>query len=79
MVNNFTYLRSVVSSDGEILEDIWCRLANALRIFGCSRLSFFANGALSVGTRRAFYLVTVLTVLLHGHKHRSLGLPMQNV
>ena len=63
MVNNFTYLRSVVSSDGKILEDIWCRLANALRVFSCLRLSFFANGALSVGTRRAFYLATVLTTV----------------
>ena len=30
MVNNFTYLGSVVSSDGEILEGIQCRLAKAL-------------------------------------------------
>ena len=30
MVNNFTYLGSVVSYDGEILEDVECRLAKAL-------------------------------------------------
>ena len=51
MVNNFTYLGLVVSSDGEILEDIHCRLAKASRVFGCLRHSVFANDALSVGTR----------------------------
>ena len=51
MVNNFTYLGSVVSSDSEILKDIWYRLAKALQVFGCSRLAIFAKGALSVGTR----------------------------
>ena len=50
MVNNFTYLGSVVSSDGEILEGIQCRLAKALQVFGCLRLSIFANGAPSMGT-----------------------------
>ena len=50
MVNNFTYLGSVVLCDCEILEDIKCRLAKALQVFGYLRCSFFANGALSVGT-----------------------------
>ena len=51
MVDNFTYLGSVVSSDIEIFEDIQCRLVKASQDFGCLRLSMFANDALSVGTR----------------------------
>ena len=61
-----TYLDSVVSSDGEILEDIWYRLAKASWVFGSLRLSIFANGALWVGTRWAVYQTTVLAVLLYG-------------
>ena len=49
MGNNFIYLGSVVSSDSEILEGIRCRLTKALRVFGCLRLSIFANGDLSMG------------------------------
>ena len=33
IMNNFTYLGLVVSSDGEILKDIRCRLAKALQAF----------------------------------------------
>ena len=33
MMNNFTYLGLVISSDGEILKDIGCRLAKALQVF----------------------------------------------
>ena len=39
MVNNFTYLGSVVSDDGDISEDIKCRLTKASCVFGCLRLS----------------------------------------
>ena len=56
----------VMSSDGEILEDIHCRLAKASQVFGCLQHSVFANNALSVGTRRAVYEATVLAVLLYG-------------
>ena len=42
-VDNFTYLGSVVCSDGEILEDIKCRLAKASCVFGCLRRPIFAN------------------------------------
>ena len=75
MVNNFTYLGSVVSSDGEILEDIRCRLAKASRVFGCLQHSVFANDALSVGTRRAVYEATVLAVLLYGAETWTLMAP----
>ena len=52
MVNNFTYLDSVVFCDSEILEDIKCKLAKASQAFGYLRCSIFANynGPLSVET-----------------------------
>ena len=75
MVNKFTYLGSVVSNDGDFFEDIKCRLAKASRVFGCLRLSIFANSNLSLGTKRAVYQTTVLAVLLYGAETWTLKAP----
>ena len=35
MVEHFSYLGSVVSRDGDVTEDVKCRIARASRAFGC--------------------------------------------
>ena len=66
MVERFTYLGSVVSSDCDILEDVKCRIARASRVFGCLRCPIFDNSTLSIATKQAVYQATVLAVLLYG-------------
>ena len=75
IVKNFTYLGSVVSNDGDISEDIKRRLAKASHVFGCLRLSIFANSNVSLGTKRAVYQATVLAVLLYGAETWTLKAP----
>ena len=65
MVERFTYLGSVVSSDCDILEDVKCRIARASQVFGCLRCPIFGNSALSIATKQAVYQATVLAVLLY--------------
>ena len=65
VVDSFTYLGSVLSSDGEVMEDIKCRIAKASRAFGCLRMAVFDNKALSIKTKRAVYECVVLAVLLY--------------
>ena len=66
MVECFTYLGSVVSSDCDILEDMKCRIARASRVFGCLRCPIFGNSTLLIATKQAVYQATVLAVLLYG-------------
>ena len=63
----FTYLGSVLSSDGEVMEDVKCRIAKASRAFGCLRASIFNNLNLSVPTKRGVYRATVMSVLMYRH------------
>jgi len=65
-VDSFIYQGSVISSDGEISEDIKCRIAKASCVFGCLRHSIFANVSLSLPTKRVVYQTTILAVLLYG-------------
>ena len=60
------YLGSVVSSDGEISENIKCRLAKSSHVFGYLRHRIFAIVCLSLRTKRMVYQATVLAVLLYG-------------
>ena len=39
MVNGFTYLGSTITVDGEIREEVKCRIGRAARAFGCLRQS----------------------------------------
>ena len=47
MVKDFTYLGSVLSRDGDDMEDVKCRIAKASRAFGCLRGPIFNNPILS--------------------------------
>ena len=66
MVNNFTYLGSNVRVDGEIRDEVKCRIAKAAKVFGCLQRSIFQNRRLSTETKRKVYRATVLSVLLYG-------------
>ena len=66
MVEHFTYLGSVVSKDGDVMEDVKCRIAKASKVFGCLRGPIFNNPILSIATKRAVYKSTVLAVLMYG-------------
>ena len=51
VVPHFTYLGSVLSSDGDVMEDVKNRIARASRAFGCLRVPIFSNPILSVSTK----------------------------
>ena len=55
IVDHFFYLGSNMSSDGEIMVKIDCRIAKASRAFGCLRRPIFQNRNLSVVTKRQVY------------------------
>ena len=64
MVEQFTY--SVMSRDGDVMEDLKARIAKASRVFGCLRNPIFRNPILSIPTKRTVYKATVFRVLLYG-------------
>ena len=64
MVEHFTYLGSILSSNGDVMEDVKGRIAKASRVFGCLGYAVFSNPTLSISTKRAVYWATVLAVLL---------------
>ena len=66
MVDRFAYLGSVMSRDGDVMEDVKCRIAKASRAFGALRGSIFNNPILSIPTKRVVYKATVLAVLIYG-------------
>ena len=66
MVDHFTYLGSTLSRDGDVMEDVKCRIVKASRAFGCLRGSVFNNPILSLTTKRMVYRAIVLSVLLYG-------------
>ena len=65
MVDHFTYLGSTLSRDGDVMEDVKCRIVKASRAFGCLRGSVFNNPFLSLATKKMVYRATVLSVLLY--------------
>ena len=62
-VQDFTYLTTNMSRDGEISSEMTRRIARA---FGCLRVPVFKNKDLSLATKRAVYRAVVLAVLLYG-------------
>ena len=66
VVEHFTYLGSVLSSSGDVREDVKSRIAKASRVFGSLRDAVFNNPILSIPTKRTVYKATVLAVLLYG-------------
>ncbi|XP_062514412.1 uncharacterized protein LOC134190016 [Corticium candelabrum] len=75
IVDHFSYLGSYISSDGEIMVEIDCRITKASQAFGCLRRPIFQNRNLSVATKRQVYRVVVLSVLLYGAETWTLKAP----
>jgi len=66
LVEQFQYLGSIISSDGELYAELSGRLAKAAKMFGSLRQSIFVNKSLSVKTRQCVYRSTVVATLLYG-------------
>ena len=65
-VEEFTYLGSSITSDGEVHSDVVARLGKASRAFGCLRSAVFKNQQLSTKIKREVYRAVVLSTLLYG-------------
>jgi len=65
-VDNFTYLGSNITNDGEIVSEVGARLGKAARAFGCLRSAIFDNKSLSVEIKRGVYQAVVMSTLLYG-------------
>ena len=66
MGNEFTYLGSCVTSDGDLNREERCRIAKAARVFGCLKVPIFQSNHLSIETNRNVYQAVVLATLLYG-------------
>ena len=66
LVEQFQYLGSISSNDGELYAELSGRLVKAAKMFGSLRQSIFANKSLSVEARRCVYFSTVVATLLYG-------------
>ena len=66
IVQDFTYLGSMITTDGEVGKDVRSRISKASRAFGCLQRSVFQNRHLSTDTKRTVYRAAVLSVLLYG-------------
>ena len=66
VVQDFTYLGSNITDDGEVGSEVGTRIAKAARAFGCLKKAVFQNPHLSTATRRKVYQATVMSVLLYG-------------
>ena len=66
IVQDFTYLGSSITSDGEVQNEVKIRISKAARAFGCLQKSIFQERRLSVETKRRVYEAAVLSVLLYG-------------
>ena len=66
MVHDFTYLESNITVDGEIKDEVKCRIGKAAKAFGCLQRSIFQNRSFSTETKQRVYRATVLSVLLYG-------------
>ena len=66
MVNDFTYLGSTITRDGEVNQDVKLRIGKAARAFGCLQKAVFQNKRFSVETKRRVYKAAVMSVLLYG-------------
>ena len=75
MVQEFTYLGSKLSFDGEITPEINCCLARASKAFGCLREPVFLNRTLFTDTKRAVYKAVVVSILLYGAETWTLKAP----
>eukprot|EP00117_Sycon_ciliatum_P042213 scpid83525/ scgid6249/ Putative uncharacterized transposon-derived protein F52C9.6 len=73
--DDFTYLGSNISGDGQLDHEIASRLAKASRAFGSLADPIFRNTSLSLGTRRYVYQACVLMVLFYASESWTLKAP----
>ena len=50
----FTYLGSCLCDDGEVTNEVTCRITKASRVFGSLREAIFVNRTFSVFTKRMY-------------------------
>ena len=72
IVQDFTYLGSNITSNGEVQNGVKICISKAARAFGCLQKSIFQDCRLSVETKRRVYEATVLSMLLYGVKTWSI-------
>ena len=65
-VQDFTYIGSSITSDGEVNVKVKSHIRKATRAFGYLQKSIFQNKYLSVETKRVVYKAAVLSILLYG-------------
>ena len=65
-VDEFTYLGSIISSNGLTDAEVDRRIANASKAFGALRPAVFNDRNLIMNTKRQVYQTCVLSVLLYG-------------
>ena len=65
-VDDFTYLESNITRDGEVRNEVAMRLGKASRPFGCLRPAIFSCEQLSVRIKREVYCSMVLSTLFYG-------------
>ena len=77
-VDEFTYLGSIISSNGQIDAEVDRLMANASKAFAALHPAVFNDRNLNVNTKRQVYQTCVLSVLLYGsecwallHRHRN--------
>jgi len=75
MVSEFTYLGSCLCDDGEVTNEVACRIAKASKAFGSLREAIFMNRTFSVSTKRNVYKAVVLSVLLYGAETWTIKAP----
>ena len=66
IVNEFTYLGSCITNDGQLSVEVSSRLAKASRSFDALRSAVFGNRHISVRTKTHVYSAVVLSTLLYG-------------
>ena len=66
IIQDFAYLGSCTSRDGDIKKEVTCCIEKTARAVGCLQEPIFQNHRLSVETKRKVYREVVLSVLLYG-------------
>ena len=63
IVNEFTYLGSCVTSDGDLDKEVRCRIAKTARVFCLSESTHFQKNQLSTGNKRNIHWSWVLYIM----------------
>jgi len=75
MVSEFTYLGSCLCDDGEVTNEVACRIARASKAFGSLCEAIFMNRTFSVSAKRNVYKAVVLSILLYGAETWTIKAP----